>query len=85
MNRRRNLRLVENPVKIKLKIVAYFSTSKSDRQSTSFYHAFHHELTTKAPRLHAVFRKNPLKNLVSPHQKNSGSIALKNVLVPSQT
>jgi hypothetical protein len=38
-----------------------FSFPKNDHQSTTFYHAFHHDLTTKTPRSARTFSKTPLK------------------------
>ena len=55
--------------KISLKKVENFTRPKSDRQLASFYHAFHHELTTKNHVHHPVFSKTPSKNTYPPRQK----------------
>jgi len=39
--------------------VAQFSISKSVRQVTQLYHAFHHKLTTKKPRCALYFLQKP--------------------------
>src|SRR6266851_387166 len=54
------------PRKINPESVAYFSSSKNDRQLTTFHHAIHHKLTTKTPRFATKFPQHPRKNKKSP-------------------
>src|SRR5216684_4145217 len=58
------------PRKINPESVAYFSSSKNDRQLTTFHHAIHHKLTTKTPRFATKFPQHPpqkQKKTQTPH------------------
>jgi hypothetical protein len=58
-----------NPSKINPESLSHFSGLKTDHQSTTFYHAFHREFTTKAPRFDTRFCQNPLQNKQTHHQQ----------------
>jgi hypothetical protein len=47
--------------KINIKILAHFSPPKNVSQRTTFYHAFHHNFTTKTPHRNTAFSKTPSK------------------------
>jgi hypothetical protein len=62
-----------------LKRVSYFSDGKKCLMICHVYHAFHHKVTTKTPRLHTCFRQKPLQK----RQSTTAKIALSNRVLNS--
>jgi hypothetical protein len=57
----------EDPRKINLKSVAYFSALHKRVLATTFHHTNHHKLTTKTPRSAPHFLQKPLQTTTTLH------------------